>query len=106
MNIVGDLFGSGKMFLPQVVKSARVMKKAVSILTPYIKKDKIDSALSAQMRGYKERVQVIYKIIDTLPAIKKKAKDKQRTNRLASYEDKTRQIGKGIIKDISNGFPG
>ena len=66
----------------------------------YIKKDKIDSALSAQMRGYKERVQVIYKIIDTLPAIKKKAKDKQRTNRLASYEDKTRQIGKGIIKDI------
>lgn len=36
MNKVGDLFGSGKMFLPQVVKSARVMKKAVSILTPYI----------------------------------------------------------------------
>ena len=40
MNIVGDLFGSGKMFLPQVVKSARVMKKAVSILTPYIEKSK------------------------------------------------------------------
>ena len=36
MNVVGDLFGSGKMFLPQVVKSARVMKKAVSILEPYI----------------------------------------------------------------------
>jgi len=36
MNIVGDLFGSGKMFLPQVVKSARVMKKAVSYLIPYI----------------------------------------------------------------------
>lgn len=36
MNIVGDLFGSGKMFLPQVVKSARVMKKSVAILTPYI----------------------------------------------------------------------
>lgn len=36
MNVVGDLFGSGKMFLPQVVKSARVMKKAVAILTPYI----------------------------------------------------------------------
>ena len=36
MNKVGDLFGSGKMFLPQVVKSARVMKKAVSKLTPYI----------------------------------------------------------------------
>ena len=40
MNIVGDLFGAGKMFLPQVVKSARVMKKAVSILTPYIEKSK------------------------------------------------------------------
>ena len=34
MNVVGDLFGAGKMFLPQVVKSARVMKKAVAILEP------------------------------------------------------------------------
>src|SRR5689334_8830123 len=40
MNVVGDLFGSGKMFLPQVVKSARVMKKAVAVLTPYIEKEK------------------------------------------------------------------
>ncbi len=40
MNVVGDLFGSGKMFLPQVVKSARVMKKAVAILTPYIELEK------------------------------------------------------------------
>ncbi len=40
MNIVGDLFGSGKMFLPQVVKSARVMKKAVAYLTPFIEKEK------------------------------------------------------------------
>lgn len=40
MNIVGDLFGSGKMFLPQVVKSARVMKKGVAILIPYIEKEK------------------------------------------------------------------
>jgi 5-methyltetrahydrofolate--homocysteine methyltransferase len=39
MNEVGDLFGSGKMFLPQVVKSARVMKKAVSKLAPYIEKE-------------------------------------------------------------------
>jgi 5-methyltetrahydrofolate--homocysteine methyltransferase len=42
MNIVGDLFGAGKMFLPQVVKSARVMKKAVAILTPYIEQEKED----------------------------------------------------------------
>ena len=40
MNVVGDLFGSGKMFLPQVVKSARVMKKAVAHLLPYIEEDK------------------------------------------------------------------
>jgi 5-methyltetrahydrofolate--homocysteine methyltransferase len=40
MNVVGDLFGSGKMFLPQVVKSARVMKKAVAHLVPYIEKEK------------------------------------------------------------------
>lgn len=40
MNVVGDLFGAGKMFLPQVVKSARVMKKAVAFLTPYIEEEK------------------------------------------------------------------
>ena len=40
MNVVGDLFGAGKMFLPQVVKSARVMKKAVAVLIPYIEREK------------------------------------------------------------------
>ncbi len=40
MNVVGDLFGSGKMFLPQVVKSARVMKKAVAYLLPYLEEEK------------------------------------------------------------------
>ena len=40
MNIVGDLFGEGKMFLPQVVKSARVMKEAVAYLVPYIEEGK------------------------------------------------------------------
>ena len=40
MSIVGDLFGSGKMFLPQVVKSARVMKKAVAHLTPFMEEEK------------------------------------------------------------------
>ncbi|MBP1822348.1 methionine synthase [Mycobacterium sp. OAE908] len=43
MNVVGDLFGSGKMFLPQVVKSARVMKKAVAYLLPYIEAEKVES---------------------------------------------------------------
>jgi 5-methyltetrahydrofolate--homocysteine methyltransferase len=46
MNVVGDLFGSGKMFLPQVVKSARVMKKAVSVLIPYIEQQKAGSSRS------------------------------------------------------------
>ena len=46
MNIVGDLFGAGKMFLPQVVKSARVMKKAVAVLTPYIEQEKADRKLN------------------------------------------------------------
>ncbi|CAN5171237.1 methionine synthase [soil metagenome] len=45
MSVVGDLFGAGKMFLPQVVKSARVMKKAVAYLTPYMEKEK--AALAA-----------------------------------------------------------
>lgn len=47
MNVVGDLFGSGKMFLPQVVKSARVMKKAVAVLLPYIEAEKDTKSSSA-----------------------------------------------------------
>ncbi len=47
MNVVGDLFGSGKMFLPQVVKSARVMKKAVAHLTPFIEASKDESSRGA-----------------------------------------------------------
>ena len=41
MTVVGDLFGDGKMFLPQVVKSARVMKKAVAYLLPFMEEEKI-----------------------------------------------------------------
>ncbi len=51
MNIVGDLFGEGKMFLPQVVKSARVMKKAVAYLTPYLEEEKRQNAGQAQNQG-------------------------------------------------------
>ena len=47
MNIVGDLFGDGKMFLPQVVKSARVMKKAVAVLQPYIEEENDGQSSSA-----------------------------------------------------------
>ncbi|MEI7718024.1 MAG: dihydropteroate synthase, partial [Mycobacterium sp.] len=48
MNVVGDLFGAGKMFLPQVVKSARVMKKAVAYLLPYIEAEKQQSGASQE----------------------------------------------------------
>ena len=50
MNVVGDLFGAGKMFLPQVVKSARVMKKAVAHLVPYIEAER-DASAVAQTNG-------------------------------------------------------
>jgi 5-methyltetrahydrofolate--homocysteine methyltransferase len=48
MSVVGDLFGAGKMFLPQVVKSARVMKKAVAILLPYMEEEKLRTGARAQ----------------------------------------------------------
>jgi 5-methyltetrahydrofolate--homocysteine methyltransferase len=50
MNVVGGLFGEGKMFLPQVVKSARVMKKAVAYLEPFIENEKLEGDIRAQGR--------------------------------------------------------
>jgi len=52
MNVVGDLFGSGRMFLPQVVKSARVMKQAVAVLIPYIEEEKRRSGEEASSQGH------------------------------------------------------
>ena len=51
MNVVGDLFGAGKMFLPQVVKSARVMKKAVAYLLPYIEAEKLRTGDAGKTNG-------------------------------------------------------
>ena len=51
MNVVGDLFGAGKMFLPQVVKSARVMKLAVAHLVPYIEAEKVATGQAAKAKG-------------------------------------------------------
>ena len=51
MNVVGDLFGSGKMFLPQVVKSARVMKKAVAYLLPFIEEEKLKNPQTGDAKG-------------------------------------------------------
>jgi len=52
MNVVGDLFGAGKMFLPQVVKSARVMKQAVAVLVPHIEEEKKRSGQTARNQGH------------------------------------------------------
>jgi len=52
MNVVGDLFGEGKMFLPQVVKSARVMKQAVAVLVPHIEEEKRLSGDSSRSQGH------------------------------------------------------
>lgn len=71
MNVVGDLFGSGKMFLPQVVKSARVMKKAVAHLIPYIEAEK-----------------------DLLPEAERKAKGKIV---MATVKGDVHDIGKNIV---------
>jgi 5-methyltetrahydrofolate--homocysteine methyltransferase len=51
MNVVGDLFGAGKMFLPQVVKSARVMKKGVAVLLPYLEEEKKRNGNTAKNAG-------------------------------------------------------
>ena len=51
MNVVGDLFGEGKMFLPQVVKSARVMKKAVAYLMPFMEKEKEELGTQDEANG-------------------------------------------------------
>ncbi len=52
MNVVGDLFGAGKMFLPQVVKSARVMKQAVAVLVPHIEEEKRRSGQAVKSQGH------------------------------------------------------
>ncbi|MGI9174106.1 MAG: methionine synthase, partial [Rhodothermales bacterium] len=56
MNVVGDLFGAGKMFLPQVVKSARVMKKSVAFLTPFIEEEKARQAQNGQATRQQAKV--------------------------------------------------
>ena len=62
MSIVGDLFGAGKMFLPQVIKSARVMKKAVGHLVPFMEKER-EEALAISGGVAQENVFIVYLII-------------------------------------------
>ncbi len=57
MGVVGDLFGAGKMFLPQVIKSARVMKKAVGYLIPFMEKER-----AAQSNGENDLVSILLRV--------------------------------------------
>lgn len=57
MNVVGNLFGAGKMFLPQVIKSARVMKKAVAYLLPYMEEEKLQRRLANTANGIENEVE-------------------------------------------------
>ena len=58
MSVVGDLFGAGKMFLPQVIKSARVMKKAVGHLIPFLEKEKAERKAQALLEGNENEEEV------------------------------------------------
>ncbi len=78
MNIVGDLFGAGKMFLPQVVKSARVMKKAVAYLLPYIEEEKKKSLPNPSEGGAYESYEMADPILyGKLKEFVKELKDRQ-----------------------------
>lgn len=82
MNVVGDLFGSGKMFLPQVVKSARVMKKAVAYLLPFIEAEKEQNGAGASEATGNDRVA---------------AKDTNGTIVMATVKGDVHDIGKNIV---------
>jgi 5-methyltetrahydrofolate--homocysteine methyltransferase len=82
MNVVGDLFGAGKMFLPQVVKSARVMKKAVAYLLPYIEAEKTASGAGASGESADGRAA---------------AKDTNGTIIMATVKGDVHDIGKNIV---------
>ncbi|MFH5804295.1 methionine synthase [Alienimonas sp. DA493] len=83
MNVVGELFGAGKMFLPQVVKSARVMKRAVAYLTPYMEAEKEEMARLAKERGEVESLE--------------EAKSTRGTVLIATVKGDVHDIGKNIV---------
>ncbi|KAF0095162.1 MAG: 5-methyltetrahydrofolate--homocysteine methyltransferase [Puniceicoccaceae bacterium 5H] len=85
MKIVGELFGDGKMFLPQVVKSARVMKKAVAYLTPYMEKEKEEAQKAAAEKAKREGVPL------------EKVKQNNGDILLATVKGDVHDIGKNIV---------
>jgi len=84
MNVVGDLFGAGKMFLPQVVKSARVMKRAVAHLIPYIEAEKAEARAAREAAG-------------GAPEEAEAAQDHAGTVLMATVKGDVHDIGKNIV---------
>lgn len=95
MNVVGDLFGSGKMFLPQVVKSARVMKKSVAYLQPFIEAQKaLLNAANAEERANHPAQAEFYDDADQAPG---KQKEGGARILLATVKGDVHDIGKNIV---------
>jgi 5-methyltetrahydrofolate--homocysteine methyltransferase len=102
MGIVGDLFGAGKMFLPQVVKSARVMKKSVAYLTPFMEKEKEEFVRSESARLMKEDPS-----LSEEDACRKIVEEKkQGVFLIATVKGDVHDIGKNIVGVVMacNGF--
>ena len=104
MSVVGDLFGEGKMFLPQVVKSARVMKKSVAWLEPFMKAEKELAKKMAAERAASGEVPVVGRGAEGLeadgsgdPALKPVVSANGRTMVLATVKGDVHDIGKNIV---------
>ncbi|MFT5998061.1 MAG: 5-methyltetrahydrofolate--homocysteine methyltransferase [Neolewinella sp.] len=97
MNVVGDLFGSGKMFLPQVVKSARVMKQAVAYLNPFIEQEK--EKIMARQAEEDARRTAAGEVVEAREAKKGNAGSRQYkgTVLLATVKGDVHDIGKNIV---------
>jgi len=102
MGIVGDLFGAGKMFLPQVVKSARVMKKSVAYLTPFMEKEKAETLARESKRLREERPELSQEEAESLVEQEKK----QGVFVIATVKGDVHDIGKNIVGVVlaCNGF--
>jgi len=98
MNIVGDLFGSGKMFLPQVVKSARVMKKAVAVLEPWLQAEKRESAAKSSQFAVRSSQSAVRENTDKQePGTGNRELGTSRRILLATVKGDVHDIGKNIV---------
>src|SRR6185436_3301154 len=100
MSVVGDLFGAGKMFLPQVVKSARVMKKSVAYLEPFMEAEKVGNA-EARAAAHKKALET-----DANAVAAEAASDAAACIVIATVKGDVHDIGKNIVGVVMacNGF--